>query len=113
MTTRRAVGVLVFAISAFGSVAKATVVGSTCNVTVAGWREDIKALKVTCGTTTLWNREATANPSCALKTSEDTIKVFQTTANAALLSGKQVTIFFDTETVCSTDPVIREMYLLH
>lgn len=98
---------------ASASPAKAGVTQSICTVSSVGWREDIKALRVICGGTVFFNREATANPTCTLKTSFDAEKIFQTTANASLLSGKSVQIYWDTQGTCSGDLVIREMYLLN
>jgi hypothetical protein len=44
----------------------------------------------------------------------DNIKALRTTANAALLSGTQVQMYYDTQGGCNTtDLVIRELYLLN
>lgn len=99
---------------AMSSQADAALVGTTCTVTSVGWREDIKAMRLICGGTTFWNREAAANPSCTFKTSMDAIKIFQSTANSALLSGKSLQMFYDTQSGCGpADFVVREMYLLN
>lgn len=98
----------------YASQADAALVGTTCTVTSVGWREDMKALRTICGGKVFWNREAVSNSSCGFKTTMDAIKIFQTTANAALLSGKSVQMYYETQTGCNTtDPVIREMYLLN
>lgn len=94
--------------------ARAALISTTCTVTSVGWRENIKALKTTCGTNTFWNRETAGNPSCTQQSPMETVKMFQATANAALLSGKSVQIWYDTQGGCNTtDLVIREMYLLN
>jgi hypothetical protein len=117
MKIRHILGVLMAGIASVGatysSEANAALVGVTCSVTSVGWREDIKAMRLICGGTTFWNREAVANPSCTFKTSIDTIKLFQTTANSALLSGKSVQMYYETQSGCSADLVVREMYLLN
>ena len=114
MKTRKILGLLLAVTAGMvSSDAQAVLVQQVCTVSSVGWREDIKALRTICGGTVLWNREADANPSCTFKTSMDAIKIFQTTANAALLSGKSVQIFRETQAGCGpADPVIREMYLL-
>ena len=94
--------------------ATAAVTGVTCKVSAAGWREDIKALRLDCDGKMYFAREALANSTCGLKTSMDAIKMFQTTANAALLSGNSILMFYDKQTGCNTtDLVPREMFLLN
>jgi hypothetical protein len=119
MKNRKALGLVLAAIAALGgtltsSDADAALTGSTCTVTSVGWRDNIKALRTICGGTVFWNRETAGNPSCTQQTSMDVVKLFQTTANAALLSGKSIQIYYDTQGGCNTsDLVIREMYLLN
>jgi hypothetical protein len=118
MKTRNMVSILLVAIAGIGgtlaSNAQAALTGITCTVTSVGWRENIKALRTICGGITFWNREISGNPGCTQTTSMDATKLFQTTANAALLSGKAVQIYYDTQGGCNTsDLVIREMYLLN
>lgn len=118
MKIRYVLGLLAAGIACLGATyatrAQAAIVGTTCTVTSVGWREDIKAMRLICGGTVFWNREAVANPSCTFKTSIDTIKLFQTTANSALLSGKSVQMYYDTQSGCGpADLVVREMYLLN
>ena len=98
-------------ISAFQ--AQAALTGTTCTVTSVGWRDNIQCLRTICGGRMFWNCEAKANPSCGLTLSMDAIKMFQTTADAALLSGRSVQMYYDIQSGCNTvDPVIRELYLL-
>jgi|GEM_PF-4394049 hypothetical protein len=109
-----AILILVAAGGGYAASAKADVVGTTCTVNSIGWREDIKALRFICGDQTYWNRESSANPSCAQKTSSETIKLFQSVAQTALLSGKSVQVYYDTQSGCGpADLVVREMYLLN
>jgi hypothetical protein len=114
-TTLRALATLLL-VGAAGSqvaTAKADVTGTTCTVSSIGWREDIKAMRFICGDQVYWNRETTANPSCEQKTSLETIKLFQSVAQTALLSGKSVQVYYDTQSGCGpADLVVREMYLL-
>jgi hypothetical protein len=77
-----------------------------------GWRETIGTLVVECGDTTFYNRETAANPDCQLKTPLDSIKILQTLADASLLSGKTVEIYYELQSGCGPeDPVVREMFL--
>jgi hypothetical protein len=118
MEMRKLMGFVVAVIAGLGgtvsSDAEAALVSLNCTVTSVGWRDNIKALRTICGGKVFWNPESSANPTCTQRSSMDAIKLFQTTANAALLSGKQVQMYYDTQGGCNTtDLVIRELYLLN
>src|SRR5262245_49320401 len=117
MKLRKFLGLLAITLAVGGTVASdanAALVGVTCTVTSVGWRENARALRTICGGTVFWNRETSSHPTCTHKTSMDAIKMWQTTADAALLSGKSVQMYYDTQAVCNTtELVIREMYLLN
>jgi hypothetical protein len=85
----------------------------TCNVVQVGFRTDVNALKIACSQGTIfWAPEASANPTCGTKTSWQAMQMFLTTANASLLSGKSVTIYWNQQTGCNqADAAPREIYL--
>lgn len=103
---------LVVAAGSFASRAQAALTQTVCNVSSVGWRDDIKALRIDCGGKAYFAREATANPSCTFKASMDVIKMWQTAAQSALLSGKPLNMFVENQGGCNTgDLVPREVYL--
>ncbi len=86
---------------------------ATCIVHEVGWREDLKALKIHCTSGEhFWAPATDANPQCAYRASYDAIKMWQASANASLLSGKPLSIWYETQSGCNTtDKVPREIYL--
>jgi hypothetical protein len=114
MKMRYTIGFVLGGLAAIGgmaSEAQAALTSTDCTVSSVGWRENIFALRVVCGSNTFFNRESVGNPSCSLKTSMEAVKMFQTTAHASLLAGRSVKIWYDTQSGCSADLVIREMFL--
>jgi hypothetical protein len=109
---------LVAAIAGVGSIssdAKAAVTSATCSVTQVGWRNDMQKLLIICDGVAYWTPEANANSGCGIKLSMDVIKMFESIATSADLSGKKVQLWWDTNTgsTCSGDKSIRDLYLLN
>lgn len=114
MKLRDGILMLILALSISGTVssdALAEVTEIQCAVSSVGWRENAKALRIRCGNKLFWNG---TDSTCTHKSNMDTIKLFQVTANASLLSGKSVQIYYEKQGGCTSnnDLVIREMYLL-
>jgi hypothetical protein len=106
------------AMSAIPSDAKAAITINgpvNCNVTQVGWRNDTKQLLIVCGGTNFWTPEASANAGCGLTLSMDVIKMYQSIATSSDLSGKQVQIWWGTNTGtgCAGLQSIRDFYLLN